>query len=450
VSRGGLLRRESRALLLLAGPIVAAQLGQVGMNTMDTIMVGPLGAEALAAVGLGAALHTAMLIISVGLLLGMSPLVSQAFGAGRRRRCRVVLVQGLWLAAAISVPVVWINLEGQALSLRVGQGAELSALAGGYMSALAPGVVPALLFIVFRQFLEGMSIAKPAMVITFLGLAVNFVANYVLIYGVEGYVPALGVVGCGWATTIVRTAMIVAMAAYVIRRPDLHPFRGVAFLPRWPILVRVIAIGAPIGVQLGLEVGLFTFAAVMMGWLGTVELGSHQVTINIASTTFMVALGVSLAGCVRVGRNIGGRDTDGARSAAVATYLWTFGFMALCALLFVSVPTFLVGLYTGDREILALAGKLLLVAALFQVFDGAQVAGLNVLRGAADTRVPMLLAALAYWGVGVPVAFYLGFRTELGPVGIWLGMCAGLAAAALLLGWRVYRLLWGARFRPVI
>jgi multidrug resistance protein, MATE family len=437
-----LLNHEAGALLRIAGPIVLSQLGGVGLNTMDTIMVGPLGAEALAAAGLAFSLHVVLLMITTGTLLGMGPLVSQAYGAGDRGACRAVLVQGVWLGVALSVPVAAINLVGEPIALMLGQESGVAGLVGGYMGALAWGVFPILLFMAFRQFLEGMGLTKPAMVITFLGLAVNYLGNRVLIYGVEGWVEPMGVVGSGWATTIVRWAMLLAMAVYLYRHPDLHPFRRVNWAPAAAMLRRIVRIGAPTGAQIGLEVGLFSFAAVMMGWFGALQLGTHQVTINIAATTFMVALGVSLAGSIRVGQHLGAGNPAGVRRASILTYLLSVGFMGICAALFLTIPEALLGLYSRDPEIIALGRSLLLMAAVFQLFDGAQVAGFCVLRGASDTRIPMLYAAISYWAIGVPAAYILGFVAGFGPVGVWGGLCAGLAAASILLLHRVRTVLF--------
>lgn len=410
------------------------------MNTADTIMVGPLGGEALAGAGLGGALHHFTIMLCTGVIVGMAPLVSQAFGAGEIERCRRVLVQGLWLSVALAVPVTVLTLFGEGIALRMGQGAEVAYLAGGYMRALAWGVAPAFLFMAVRQYLEGMGVVKPVMVITFLGLGVNIVANWLLIYGVDGWVPALGVVGAGWATTVVRWVMLVAVVVYILKHPRLRPFAGVRLLPEWGLLRRVFGLGLPVGGQMGMEVGLFSFTALMMGWLGTIPLGAHQVTLNIAATTFMVALGTSLAGSVRVGQHLGARRGDGVRRATAGTYLLAAGFMSICALIFVSVPHGLIGLYTSDPEIVELGARLLLVAALFQVFDGMQVASAAILRGAGDTRVPMLLAGLGYWVIGLPVGYLLGFHTSLGPVGVWLGLSVGLASVGVMLGLRVRRL----------
>jgi len=447
-SAGGFRRfrrvhREARRILRLAGPIVLSQLGVVGMTTTDTLMVGPLGPTALAAVGVGGAIHFFAMVMSMGLVLGTGPLVSQAFGAGRSRDCVLWLVQGVWVALVASVPVVLVSLEGERVARLLGQAPEVAALAGAYMRALAPGVPGWLLFMAFRQYVEGMGRPTPPTAITLGGLVLNGLANYAFIHGLGGVIPPMGAVGTGWATTLVRWSMAFAAVAYLARSGFASQVRSVSTLvPRPPLLRRILVVGAPISGQLVLEIGLFSFgASIMMGWLGAVPLAAHQIAINLASTTFMVALGASLAGQIRVGHHIGARRPVAARRAALATYGLAVGFMAVCGLIFVSFPALLVGLYTREPDVVRLGATLLLFAAAFQVFDGAQVAGLCVLRGAADTAVPMLLAGLGYWGVGLPAAYLLGFHTPLGAVGIWAGLSLSLAIVAALLALRVRHVL---------
>ena len=431
-----LFRHELQQLLRLAGPIVVSQLGQVGMTTADTIMVGPLGATSLAAIGVGGALFSFTTLLCTGIIIGMAPLVSQAFGARDLIRCRRVLVQGCWLALLLSLPVMYSCLIGEELVRALGQQAEIAALAGAYLRALTPGVPPLLLFLALRQYLEGMGHSRPAMVLTFVGLAVNVLANRLFIYGVDGWIPALGAVGTGWATTVVLWVRFLGLAAWAIAHREYRP-RGVSWRLDRPLLTHVTRVGAPVGGQFALEVGLFSFAAVMMGWLGPTQLAAHQVTINIAATTFMVALGTSIAGSIRVGQHIGAHRPRAVHRAVLATYLLAVGFMAACAALFLALPHELIGLYTGDPAILQIGTRLLLVAAAFQIFDGAQVAGFSVLRGTADTRGPMIIAAVGYWGLGLPVAWLLGLRTGLGPVGVWIGLSGGLFAVAIMLAFRV-------------
>lgn len=444
---GRLFRHELRQLLRLAGPIIVSQLGQVGMTTADTIMVGPLGAAPLAAVGVGGALFSFATLLCTGVIIGLAPLVSQAFGARNPDRCRRLLVQGSWLALLLSLPVMYSCLLGEELTRALGQQPGLAALAGSYLRALTPGVPALFLFLALRQYLEGMGHSRPAMVLTFAGVGINVLANWALIYGIQGWIPALGVVGTGLATSLTLWVRLLGMALWVLTHRDYRP-RGVSWRPDRTLLAQVARVGAPVGGQFALEVGLFSFAAIMMGWLGAIELAAHQVTLNIAATTFQVALGASIAGSIRVGQHVGARRPRAVHRAVAATYLVAVGFMGACALLFVLAPHALIGLYTHEPAILQLGARLLLVAAAFQVFDGAQVAGMSVLRGAADTRGPMVIAAIGYWGLGMPVALLLGLRTSLGPVGVWLGLSAGLFSVAVLLAVRVRRRLWTA-IRPV-
>ncbi len=434
--------REVRRLLHLAWPIIVSQLGQVGMNTADTIMVGPLGAIPLAAAGLGSAIHWLVIVPCMGVLVGLSPIVSQAFGSRDLAACHRALVQGLWLAVLMSVPITLGSFFGEPVARWLGQDPDVGRLMGDYIAALAWGVLPFFLFMAARQYLEGMGRTTVPMVITFIGLAINIPANAVLIYGFGDVVPALGVAGSGWATTIVRWSMLIAVTAYMLASPLPGRTAGERFGPDRALLRRILRIGLPVGGQFGLEVGLFSFAAIMMGWLGPLELAAHQVTINIASTTFMVALGVSLAGSIRVGQCIGAQRPVRMRHAALATYLLAAAFMAVCALAFVLLPRALIGLYTRDPEIIALGARLLLVAAAFQVFDGAQVAGVSVLRGAAETRSAAAIAAVGYWGIGLPIAWGLAFPARFGPVGVWSGLTVGLLVAAVLLAIRARKLLW--------
>ncbi|HEX6587721.1 MAG TPA: MATE family efflux transporter [Longimicrobiales bacterium] len=438
------LRAEIGRMLRLAGPIIASQLGQTGMNTADTIQVGPLGATALAAAGIGSAIHVVVLFAGAGILVGMNPLVSQAYGAGRIDECRQVARQGFWLALLVAIPVVLVSLLGRQVALLFGQDPEVARLAGDYLFALGYGVPPVMLFLAMRQYAEAMGHTAPAMIVSLAGLALNVLLNHLFIYG-WGRIDAMGVVGSGYATSIVRWVMFAALLAWLIAHRELDPLRN-APEGAWRLekrrVGRIVRLGAPIGAQFGLEIGLFAFAAVMMGWFGPVEVAAHQVTINIASTTFMVALGTSIAGSIRVGQTIGAGDIPGMRAAIIASYVLAVGFMATCALVFVAAPSFLIGLYTNDAAILEMGSRLLLLAAAFQVFDGAQVAGITVLRGAGDTMTPAWLAAAGYWGVGMIAAVVLGFFSPLGPMGVWTGLCLGLAAVAIVLFIRVRRTLW--------
>ncbi|MBB4636894.1 MATE family efflux transporter [Longimicrobium terrae] len=445
--RALLFAHELRALMRVAGPLIVSQLGGIAMNTTDTIMVGPLGADALAAAGLGNAIFIAAMMLAMGTLMGMSPLISQAFGAGDHAECRRVLVQGLWLAVLLAVPMTIYCMFGGQMARALDQPAAVTRDAAGYLFALGCGVPPMLLFVAFRQYLDGMGDTKPAMALTFIGVAVNIAGNIGLIYGftiplLGIRVPAGGLIGSGWSTTIVRWAMLVAVAIYVARRRDLRPFAGVPLGPSLHRLKAMLRIGAPIGVQLGAEIGVFAYAVVLMGWISALSQAAHQVAINIASVTFMVAMGTSLAGSIRVGQHVGAGSRRGVHRAVLTTYTLVILFMALCAVAFLSVPRWMMGLYTTDPRIVEIGAGLLVMAAAFQVFDGMQVAGLCALRGASDTRVPMWMTVLGYWAIGAPAAWLLGLHTPLGARGVWAGLVLGLASVAIMLAWRVRRVMW--------
>jgi MATE family multidrug resistance protein len=273
------------------------------------------------------------------------------------------------------------------------------------------------------------------------------VANWAFIHGIPGFIPAMGAVGPGWASTAVRWTMCLTGLLCLVWQRDGQPFRWTDVGPDRKILGDLVRLGVPIGVQAGLEVGLFAFAAVMMGWLGPLALAAHQVAINIATTTFMVAFGLSTAGAIRIGQHLGAGDPERVRHAAVAVYVLTMAFMSACACFFIALPAALIGLYTPVPDVIVLGGRLLFVAAVYQLFDGAQVAAAGILRGAGETRVTMHAGAFGFWLVGMPIAYGLGFHSPLGPVGVWIGLYTGVAVVAVLLGWRVYTVL---RHPPVL
>lgn len=437
-------RRETGGLFRLAGPLVVSHLAIIGMTTVDTLMVAPLGAVPLASMAAAVAIHVFLIMVGSGVVLGMTPLISQAEGASDRPEARRVLIQGLWLAAALSVPLVALSLLGTPLARALGQEPAVARIAGDYLAALAPGIPPLMLFTALRQFIEGLGFTKPSMVMLLGALVLNVLADWALIYGVPALaIPPFGALGSAWATSAVRLALLALMLGYLARHAGLAPFRGVGHRPAPARILTIARIGGPIGGQIGLEVGVFSFAALMMGWFGAAALAAHQITINIAATTFMVALGTSIAGTIRVGQHVGAGRPHRARLAVGSTYLLAVGFMAACAAAFLLFPERLVGLYSADPSVAPVAVTLLLVAAAFQVFDGAQVAGMCVLRGIADTRVPMFIAAVAYWGIGAPVGWAIAFPLGVGPAGIWIGLSIGLAVAAVALMLRVRHAFWG-------
>ena len=431
---------ESRALLRLALPVVVVQVGIMAMGVVDTIMVGHLSATALAAVALGNLYFFGCAILGMGALMGLDPVVAQALGAGDHPAVARGVQRGLILGALLSIPAAAALMFGEQALRGMGQPAEVVPFAGSYARWTAPGVLPLYLFVVLRQSLQALRAMRPIIICIVAGNIINVVLNWVLIYGHLG-APALGVTGAAISTTIGRWALpfILLGLAWHQLGPALRPLRRES-LELSP-LGRMFRLGLPIGIQTALEFTAFGAVGLMMGRLGTIPVAAHQVAINLASLTFKVPLGVGQAAAVLVGHAIGAADQSGARRAARASVVYGVGFMALTSMVFLLIPTQLAELYTNDVATIALAAALLPVAGVFQLFDGTQAVTAGILRGAGDTRVPMLINLGGFWLFGIPLSLLLGFRTSMGPVGLWWGLAAALAIVAAILTFRVNSLL---------
>ena len=435
------LLRDVRPTLALAVPLVLVQLSQMSMSFVDVVMVGRLGTEALAAIVLGSTVYFTLALVCVGVLVAVQPTVAQAVGAGDEAAAGRGARQGLWLATLLGVPFTVGLGVMEDVFLWTGQAPDTAALAGDYVAAIRWGFVPNLWFTALRGLCEGDARPRPVLAVTLVGTAFNAGLNYVLMFGAWG-APALGLVGTGWSSAVTVTVMFAALAVYV-RRGPLSRFRVFAGLrrPDPAALAALFRLGWPIGVGFGLEAGLFTAATLVVGRLPghEVALAAHQIALNAASVTFMVPLGIGMAGGIRVGQATGAGDPAGAARAG-----WTAAglgavFMTASALVFWLRPGWVIRLYAGpapEPEVAALAAALLGIAAVFQLFDGVQAAVAGALRGLKDTRVPMLVAAVAYWGVGLTVGGALGLGLGAGARGLWWGLTLGLAVAAVGLSWR--------------
>ncbi|OZC03244.1 MATE family efflux transporter [Rubricoccus marinus] len=438
------VRREVAATLRLAAPLVGAQLAQMSMSFVDVVMVGRLGTSALAAAVLGSTAFFTLSLICVGVILAVNPTVAQAVGAGDDDLAARATRQGLWLSVILGVPLfVALGWSEEGL-LALGQDPDTAALAAAYLRAIRWGIVPNLMFSAFRGFYEGTGRARPVLLATIVGVAVNVVANNALMYGKWG-LPALGLEGTGWSSALVFTAMAASLAIGIRVSPALRRF-GVLTGLRSPdpvMLGTLVKLGAPIGVTFGLEAGLFSAATLLVGWLGETPLAAHQIALNAASFTFMVPLGIGMAATVRVGQLAGAGNDAGARRAGFVAIALGGAFMACAATFLWLRPDWVVFLYAGaapEAELAALATALLGIAAVFQLVDGIQATAAGALRGLKDTTVPAIIGAVAYWGVGLGVGAGLAFGLDWGARGLWWGLTAGLAAAAVLLVGRFQRL----------
>jgi MATE family multidrug resistance protein len=449
---------ELSATMALAWPLVLSSLGQVAMTATDVAMVGRLGPDPLAAAALGSNLYFVCFIFGVGVLGAVSSMLSRAFGQRRHavREARRTVRQGFWTAAIIALPA-WALLWNADILLRLlGQEERLIADAASYVRTLQWGLLPILMFFVLRGFVSALERPRWALLITLCGVALNALLNWLLIYGSLG-APKLGLPGAGIASSIVALAMAAAFAAVVLTERRFRRYRlfGSFWRADWPRLAQLWRLGLPLALTLLFEVGIFSAAVFLIGLMGSTALAAHQIAIQIASIAFMAPLGVGQAVTVRVGLAFGARDRERARRAAVVSLALGVGFMALTALMMVTVPKWLIAVFLDlrapeNREVVELAVTLLMVGALFQIVDGAQAVAIGMLRGAQDTRVPMLLALLGYWGVGFPLGVVLAFPLGFGPVGVWLGLAAGLGVVSVLLlrRWERVRMRLAAGLSP--
>lgn len=429
-------RAELRALLALAVPVVLVQVGMMFMGVVDTVMVGHLSAEALAAVALGNLYFFGVVIFGMGVLMALDPLVAQAVGANDDVAIARALQRGLLLSLALAVVAMALMPPARAVLTWLEQPPTVVPLAHDYVLRTIPGVLPFLAYGVLRQALQAMGRMRPILLTIVAANLLNAGLNWVLIFGHWG-APALGVSGAAWATSISRWAMALLLAAlgWPLLHRHLRPWRqdSWALTPLW----RMIRLGAGIGGQLQLEYTAFGLTGLLMGRLGVDQMAGHQVALNLASLTYMVPLGVSGAAAVLVGQAVGRDDAHGARRFARASLVTGVAFMATTAILFLSVPRWLAELYSNAAPAVAVAAMLIPLAGLFQVFDGIQVVAGGILRGLGDTRAPMIINLLGFWGVGIPAGLLLGFTAGLGAIGLWWGLVSGLAAVAVILLVRV-------------
>jgi len=440
-----LWRKDFRLTLRLALPLIFAEVGWMSMGIVDTIMVGrlPNSAVAIGATGLGQSLYHSIAIFGGGLLLGMDTFVAHAFGREDLDDARHSLANGFFLAFALT-PVLMLAVSfWPALMQRFGISLELVEPMRPYLRALNWGTLPLLAYFALRRYLQAVNVAHPIMFALISANIVNAFGNWVLIYGHLGF-RAMGITGAGWSTSCARIYMALCLAITLLWVESKRSRSG--WLGTLRIDVRrmsaLLKLGAPAATQLLCEIGAFSAATALCARLGPVPLAGHEIALNCAALTFMVPLGISSAAAVRVGQQLGRGDPDAARRAGWSAIFIGVGFMACSGAVFVSAPKLIARLFTPNPAVIQVGAQLLLVAAAFQLFDGLQTVATGALRGAADTRTPMLANFVAYWLMGLPLGYFLCFRLGWGALGIWIGLCAGLMiiGSALLITWHKKKL----------
>jgi len=422
---------ELRAMFALAAPLVLTELGWMAMGIVDTMFVG-VNAEAIGAVSLGTSVFYAIAIFASGLLLGLDTLVSQSFGAGDLDDCHHSLVSGIWLALFLIPGVmgaVWLMVPAMA---RFGLNAGVLEVTTPYIRALNWSAAPLLLFFALRRYLQSIGVVRPILVILTIANLVNAAGNWIFVFGNLG-APRLGAEGAGWSTCVSRVYMLAAMVVVIWRR-DPRAF-VVSWRPDFRRIGRLLKLGLPAAGQIGLETSVFATVTILIGKLSSAILAGHQIALTVVSTTFMMPLGISSAAAVRVGHAIGRRDPQGASRSGWTALGFGAAAMSLGALAMLVIPQAIARLFTPDAAIIAAAAPLLRVAAFFQLFDGLQVTATGALRGAGDTRTPMLCHFAGYWILGLPLGAFLCFRESLGAVGLWMGLSAGLIVIGVILLW---------------
>ena len=436
-----LWRGELAATVALAWPLILTNVASTLINSTDVVLLGWAGPRVLAAGTLGMNLYVAFLIFGMGLVMASAPMIARELGARRHsvRDVRRTVRQAMWAAVAVSVPVWCVLWWTKPILLALGQEPALVAGAERLVHTLMWSMLPALFYLVLRSFVSALERPVWSLIVGLAGVAFNAFLNYGLILGHWG-LPALGLRGAGIGSTCANLFMFLGMALVVTTHPRFRRYRlfGRFWRADWARFRQVWTLGAPIAVTLGLEITIFNAAVFLMGLIDAVSIAAHAIAIQIAAFTFMVPLGLSQAATVRVGLAYGRRDRAGIGRAGWTAFALGVSFMALMALVIFLVPERLVGLFLDRRDpanapVAALAVSFLFVAALFQIFDGAQAVGAGMLRGLHDTRVPMLYAAFGYWVVGLATALGLAFGLGWRGVGIWVGLASGLAVVACLM-----------------
>ncbi|MCC5973307.1 MAG: MATE family efflux transporter [Rubellimicrobium sp.] len=438
---------HSRAILALGVPLIGSNLAQMVIGLTDTLMLGWYDVTALAAATLATSLYFLLFLMGIGFANAVAPLVAAAVSAGQEVEVRRVTRMAMWLSIGFGLVVIAPLMVSAALFEAIGQDPEVSRMAQEYLRIAGWGLIPALLVAVLRSYLSALELTGMILWATIGAAVLNALVNYMLIFGNWG-APELGIRGAAIASVGTASLTLVILLAYALWKVPQYRLLQRFWRPDWQAMGRVSRLGLPIGLTALAESGLFSGSAVLVGWIGTLELAAHGIALQLASAAFMLHLGLSQAVTVRAGRAMGRRDEAGLRRGAVTAYGISAAFSVATVVLFLTFAEPVVSLFVdpGDPrrlEVIAIGVTLVGMAALFNLVDGMQVVALGLLRGVQDAAVPMVHAAISYWLIGMPVSFLLGFTFGFGAVGVWAGLVVGLLAAAVLLSWRF----WGRSVR---
>jgi len=412
-------------------------MGHMMVNVADSVMVGQLGAVPLAGASLANVIFHLLLMFGIGVSYAITPLVAAADGEKDFNRSGELLKHAILINTLTGIVLFAIVFIGGPVLYKLNQPEDVVEMALPYLNIVTLSLVPLMIFQTFRQFAEGLSYTKQAMIIVIGSNLVNVGLNYILIYGKLGFEP-MGLNGAGWASFISRVILAIWIALYIYFGHQFKPYRIGFAIGRYSrfMIRKLLSLGLPAGLQFIFEVGAFGFAVIMIGWIGTEELAAHQIAINLAAISYMMASGLSAAATVRVGNQLGKKDIHALRGAAFTLYSMVVVFMAFCATIFIVGRYFLPSLYIDNQEVIDIASSLLIIAGFFQISDGIQVLSLGALRGLEDVKIPSLLTFVAYWVLALPIGYILGFHFKMGAQGVWYGLLSGLTIVAVVMLWR--------------
>ncbi|TAH26613.1 MAG: MATE family efflux transporter [Cytophagales bacterium] len=432
--------QEVKQNIAIAIPVAISQLGHMAVAVADTIMAGNLGALPLAAATLAISIFIPFMMISVGMSYGITPMVAIADGENNLPEIVKILKNGFWLNMIMNFLLFIILLLLVQLLPIINPNPEIVALAKPFFILQSLSLIPLSVFLIIKQFLEGLAITRVATMITIIANVINI--GLIIVF-TQGFfqLPNLGLTGIAYATVIARLFMLIAIVFYFMVRPDFKVYRKHFQIIKieFKFIIHLFKNSIPIGLQLMLESGAFGFAAIMAGWIGAKEIAAHQISLNIAAITYMAATGIAAATTVRVGHEWGKKNYTMIRTAAFTALLVVFIYELISCLSFILFKDLLPLVYIREKIIVELSASLLMITALFQVSDGLQVVAMGALRGIEDIRIPTIVAVIAYWLLGLPLGYFLAFKLHLGVQGIWYGLLAGLSISAVLLCLRVHK-----------
>lgn len=428
-----------QSTIMLAGPVVISQLGHTLVQTVDSIIVGHYaGTISLAAVSLVHSVFMVVLVIGLGIAYGVTPLIAQENGKSNYQECAKLLSNSLWLNLIAAILLFLLVYYGSMFAMyHVDQDPRVVETAKPYLLLLGISILPLMIFQTFKQFAEGLGFTKQAMNITIWGNLLNLILAVILVKGMFG-IPPMGVKGIGIATLIDRVLMMIVMVWYVLKSKNFKTYIqhfSVLFI-ELPKIYRVVKIGVPVAMQYIFEIGAFAVAALMVGKIGAMEQAAHQTAITFVAMTYMMAGGIASAATIKVGNSFGNLNYFRIQKFAQVSYHLVIVFMLFFAVIFTLFNQYLPYIITSDPAVVPLAAQLLIIAGVFQLFDGTQVVGLGTLRGMGDVTIPTFITFFAYWIVGLPVAYLLGIQLNLGVKGIWYGLTLGLFTSSILLYFR--------------